>query len=451
MSPIRKHILLVESDSTVQRPLFEELQRVNFTVSQADSGERALKILLESCDSEQPVDLLATEVRLKGMTGVELVDAMHSAGIEIPVLPFSDYFTEAVKAAFYRKGGCVGFLLKPFSLAQFSERIRTVLAHPDPLELAREMRRKDEASPPQAVLSPEKQALDDQLHLLNYLAVFSAELNSMLADPNLVLPSLPEVVCRLRKVLQNPNVTFEDVAAVANQDPAMAARLLQVANSPIYAGHKRAKNLKDAVARLGLGEVVNILQAVAMKSLFQSANPRINEILEQLWVHSICTAYANEIVANMLEMPNSQDFFMMGLLHDIGKLLILHLVRQGEESDRWKEGEITDAILKPFFAMRHQDLGARLLENWQYPKTFLEVVRLHDDEKNFYRQQEPIIVTYFTNLITRKLGFSLVEYAGSPLDDVRLISALNLTTEKRDEIENTLRDVAARILKSSLA
>lgn len=85
------------------------------------------------------------------------------------------------------------------------------------------------------------------------------------------------------------------------------------------------------------------------------------------------------------------------------------------------------------------DPSARLAEKWEYPPAFREAVRLHNDAINIERRSEPVAVTYFSNLLTRKIGFSLVPYDGDPLSSKTLADALNRTADTRENFEISLQ------------
>ncbi len=290
-----------------------------------------------------------------------------------------------------------------------------------------------------------------EMRKLQMITQISSALTNMMEDPDLVLPVLPEVALRVRDVMANERSSFEAIAEIVETEQGMTARLLQVANSPIYAGLERIKNIQQAVGRLGIRETRNILQAVIAQNLFKTKIKTLDEMMKALWLHSLSTAYSNEVIAQKLEIAESNDYFMMGLLHDVGRLLVIHLVEMGRQEGRWKEEDITEDIILQVMNMRHNDLGARLLELWLYPSQFRDVVRLHDDTGNIERRAEPVIVTHFSNVLTRKVGFSLREYDEDPTLDKTLADALNISAKMRQNFENALRDITEKIKRSCFA
>jgi HD-like signal output (HDOD) protein len=290
-----------------------------------------------------------------------------------------------------------------------------------------------------------------ELEKMEFITESSVAFNGMVEDPNLVLPVLPEIAVKVRQLMTNEKNTFETVADLVEKEQGMSARILQVANCPIYAGLERIRSLQQAVGRLGLRETRNILQAVVAQNLFRTEVRGLQEVMRGLWLHSICTAYGNEIIAQRLGIPDSSDYFMMGLLHDIGKLLILHLTVVGQREGRWTERQITEDAVRKLMAMRHHDLGARLLEKWTYPVSFQEVVLLHNDDAHIDRRSEPVVVTYFSNLLTRKAGFSLVPYEEDLMTRDGLADALNMSPQARADIEQTLGKTTESIKQSCFA
>jgi HD-like signal output (HDOD) protein len=282
-------------------------------------------------------------------------------------------------------------------------------------------------------------------------AEVSRILAEMLEEPDVRLPVLPQAARAVRKELARPDASFERISEIISQDPGMSARILEVANSPLYAGVEKIRNLQQAAARIGMRETRNILLAVATQNLFTAQEKGLAALMSRLWLHSLVCAYANEIMAKELRIKESSDFFMMGLLHDIGKLVILHLIQVGYDRNIWRKRTISDALIADLFLRKHNSMGKRLMEKWEYDKSFQDTVLLHDDDVSKIRSYgEPVVVTYYSNLLTRKMGFSLLPYpdAPGPLGAHDLAQALNMTPETRDKIEKSLRDTLSKIQES---
>jgi HD-like signal output (HDOD) protein/CheY-like chemotaxis protein len=282
-------------------------------------------------------------------------------------------------------------------------------------------------------------------------AEVSRVLAGMLEEPDVRLPVLPQAARAIRNELARPNASFERIAEIVSLDPSMSARILEVANSPLYAGVGKIRNLQQAAARIGMRETRNILLAVATQDLFTTREKGLAALMSRLWLHSLVCAYANEIMAKELRIKESSDFFMMGLLHDIGKLAILHLIQIGYERGIWTKRTISDALIADLFLREHNSIGRRLMEKWEYDKSFQDMVFLHNDDVSKIRcYSEPVVVTYYSNLLTRKMGLSLLPCpeGPDPLGAHDFAQAMNMTPETRDKIEKSLRDTLSKIQES---
>ena len=143
-----------------------------------------------------------------------------------------------------------------------------------------------------------------------------------------VFPTLPEIIHRLTRILKNPKATIEDLEEVLIGDPAIVHRLLQVINTPVFAGtgHKGDWTLKESIVRLGLKKVGVIAQQVKlMNSLIKPQDSAFD--LRAFWTHSLGTALIADRICseNKVQLHAKvpfNDYWMGALLHDIGKLVL---------------------------------------------------------------------------------------------------------------------------------
>lgn len=273
-------------------------------------------------------------------------------------------------------------------------------------------------------------------------------LEKQLSDPQVVLPALPPIALEIQRLVGRDDITFEALAERIKQEQSLAARLLQVANSPVYAGLERTRSVNQAVARLGLDETASIIQALLGENLFRTRHRALAKLMAQLWMHSLCVAYANQNIAHRLELPDREDYFAMGLLHDVGRLLILHLSEKAVRARKIAPEDLREDVLLTLMKNLHNEFGARLIHTWGYPKAFEEVVALHDDTEGIRKHAEPVIVTYFSNILARKIGYSLVPYDPEKDDEARLAEVLNIAPGTSLLLEDHLKELVERIRKS---
>lgn len=253
-------------------------------------------------------------------------------------------------------------------------------------------------------------------------------------------PVMPQVVREVQTVVKRPKSTSEELAKVIEKDPVISLRLISVANSPIYRGVTEIRNVKGALPRLGLKETLNIVLAIANKSLYNTDKAQFRILMDKLWVHSLATAYGSKLIAQNLKLDDSEKFFLMGLTHDIGKILLLKAFTEVSTEKNLNLNAVTANIQEA-----HLSLGGLLLKRWGFDESFINVIAHHDDRELSPNTGKEILVVHLANSVTRKIGFSLFE---DDLDYAALESARILEMEPGpledigENIKQIISDVA---------
>lgn len=184
----------------------------------------------------------------------------------------------------------------------------------------------------------------------------------------LLLPTLPEIAGKIRRIINDANASTATIARVIQVDPSITARLVHVANSPLYRGRKQVDSCPEALTRLGLKTAQNIITAFSLKSVFTAKSPIINHQMIELWKHSSYVAALSAIFANKLSGFDPDRAMLAGLIHDIGVVPILM------HADR-HSGLIThsDDLAEAVKQLR-ADVGLELIRQWSFPADFEDVV-----------------------------------------------------------------------------
>lgn len=195
-----------------------------------------------------------------------------------------------------------------------------------------------------------------------------------IANNKLEFPTLPEVALRVRKLIENPNVTTIQVAKALSTDASLTARLLQIANSAMFAGLPQLDTVKAAVNRIGLALVRNMITCVVMKALYQPRmSPVITKRMQVLWRHSAKVAAFSHGLAKPFSHLRSDEAMLAGLVHDIGSLPILNRVEKFPEiaNDPERLQSVIDQL--------HGNIGKLILEAWRFPDELVTVAAGHED------------------------------------------------------------------------
>ncbi len=227
------------------------------------------------------------------------------------------------------------------------------------------------------------------------------------------IPTLPASVLRVMQMIEDPFCSSSDLAKVIQADPAMAAKVLKLANSSYYGFRQKIANIPQAVTLLGFATLKNTLLAAAVFDLFRVAGTGFD--LSALWTHSVTTATAAKLLAKRAKYPHSETAFTAALMHDIGKIILARFIPEGLT-------EIVGVIEKEHLAMydaekkvlglSHPALGAWVLGRWGLPAPVVEAVEFHHHPTRAQNGFDLAGIVYLANILAHRSG---IGYSGDGL------------------------------------
>ncbi len=203
--------------------------------------------------------------------------------------------------------------------------------------------------------------------------VFVNELIQDLESGQLQLPTLPEVALRVRDAVEDEDASANQIAEIIAQDAALSARLIQVANSPLYRGRQEIDRLSMVISRLGSKLVRNLVTSQVMKQMFQATNDMVDERLRALWEHNVQVAAIARALAGQCPGVMPDQAMLAGLIHDIGILPILYRAEEREELLQ------TPGLLDKLISELHTRIGGAILKHWKFPDALIAVAAEHED------------------------------------------------------------------------
>ena len=245
-------------------------------------------------------------------------------------------------------------------------------------------------------------------------------------------PVMPQVVREIQSVIKQPKSTPEELVQAIEKDPTISLRLIAVSNSPVYRGITEIRNIKNAIPRLGLKETLNIVMTIANKNLYESENVKFKILMDKLWVHALACAYGSKLIAQYLRLDDPEKYYLMGLTHDIGKILLLKAFSEVSQGPSLSMDAVEANIQEA-----HIGLGSMLLKRWGFDAEFINVIGHHEDNDYSPDTVKEILVVNLANILTRRIGFSMFE---EEIDFVEVPSARILKLEP-DKIEVIGEDV----------
>jgi len=269
-------------------------------------------------------------------------------------------------------------------------------------------------------------------------AIFSAILQKFQAG-KLNPPVMPQVVREIQAVMKRPRSTADQMAQVIEKDPVISLRLISVANSPIYRGVSEIQNVKSALPRLGLKEALNIVMAITNKSLYTTDKAQFKILMDKLWVHSLASAYAAKLIAQEVKHSDSEKMFLMGLTHDIGKILLLKAFTEISNEKDLNMKAVTINLQEA-----HLSLGNLLLKRWGFDDEFLKVLTHHDDKVLSPDSAKEIVIVHLANVLTRKIGFSLFD-DDSNFAELDSVQILQVNPERVEDIGENVKEIISDV------
>ncbi len=191
--------------------------------------------------------------------------------------------------------------------------------------------------------------------------------------------SLPQTFHRLQEVVQNPDSSMSDIGEVLMSDQALSARILQLANSSFYGFPSRIETISHAVTMIGAEQMVALVQGTCVASIFNRV-PRDLVNMELFWKHSIACGVTARIIAARRREPNTERFFRLGLLHDIGRLVIFqHLPEEAAAAleQAGRERRLLFQAESAILGFDHATVGYDLLRTWKLPGRLCEPIKMH--------------------------------------------------------------------------
>ncbi|HYO18323.1 MAG TPA: HDOD domain-containing protein [Dermatophilaceae bacterium] len=329
------NVLFVDDDAHVLAGIRRSMRplRNEWRMRCASSGDEALRLLQEA-----PVDVVVSDMRMPEMDGQAFlcqVRELYPGAVRIVLSGQTD-----LEAALASVGVSHRFLDKPCDPDILAATVRRLLVVRD--------------------------------------RVASTEVRSFVGAIG-SLPATPSIIEQLNSALLARAVTNEELVAILERDPAVTAKLLQLANSGLIGTDHVVKDVRTAVESLGLATVRDLITATSAFSAFAPAAPHLCVVAERLKHHSLQVARLAVLIAG----ESSRQAFSAGILHDIGELIIAaHAPEQWTEvNDLTATGIGRSAAEKAVLGVDHAEIGSYLLALWGLPVTLYEAVAWHHDAR----------------------------------------------------------------------
>jgi putative nucleotidyltransferase with HDIG domain len=237
------------------------------------------------------------------------------------------------------------------------------------------------------------------------------DIRSEIDEINEIIP-FPAVITEILSALSNDDVSTVKITRLIESDPALTTNILRAANAPYYGIRGYVKNVNSAIALVGLDETSRLLLAYHMKQRLIFLNMQQWGYLEALWKHSISTATLSRVLASHYKIKTGEKEFTAGLLHDMGKLVLIQYFPDSLAVTRQmiKELSMHDVEAeRQTLAISHTEIGGHLGTKWTLPPEFVEVMQCHHDAGDAVVDPVLTAVVRFADLLCEQWGHGIGE------------------------------------------
>jgi putative nucleotidyltransferase with HDIG domain len=251
------------------------------------------------------------------------------------------------------------------------------------------------------------------------------------------LPVFNPVALELLQLLGDPSTEIDAIVDTINNDQALSAQVLKMANSAAFSGLIHSETIKDSAVRLGTRQITNLAMAASQAALHTSDNPIVNDIMQDLWLHShACALGCRALALKTGHQGLADQAYMAGLLHDIGKLYILKAMERINQD--MESGIVLErSLILGVFSGMHVELGCRLMDYWNIPPVYRAIVANHHSE-HVDSQDLLLAIVRLVNLNSRRLHLSLNPAVIQEEDMLPESSALRMNESVWAKLEETM-------------
>ncbi len=394
-----KRVLVVDDMAIIREPIAAALRREGFDAVCAANGREAIGLM-----RTQPPDLILLDLGMPEMDGLELLRRMK-ADATLPSPPVVVLTAAGDKDSVLksRQLGVRHYLLKAqFSLADMVARVReltsdrrdeasagageAVGAPSEPVSAAagKVQRAVSGTGAPGGIAAPSTPGALPPADVTTALRnlkprVVRSELVEML-ERCAELKALPPSVAEVLKVVNSPQANSEQVASVIKRDPAIALKILRLANSSAFASGTPADTVEKAVLRIGVGAIRQAVMNIGVVDRFSSV--AVEGFMDPIlfWEHSIAVGLIAAAVTRARGEGEPDAAFTMGLLHDVGRVVYAELLRDKYAEVLAKADELgveLERVESRMLLMNHAEGMDRILHAWHFPRDLVDPIVFH--------------------------------------------------------------------------
>lgn len=231
------------------------------------------------------------------------------------------------------------------------------------------------------------------------------------------IPIMPQVATKVLQLQEdNLDISFKELEKIILLDPAITARILKVANSALYARQREITNVQQAIVLLGFKMIKSMILLVCASNIYGKNKKKFKDIPDtmmtkssaiEMWRHLIMTAFIAKHIATKRLEDKKEDIFVAGLLHDIGRIVLM--VNESELYENYLKELFANPdkdileLEKKIFGYNHLEVGKIVLGKWNFPNELVDVISQHHARNADSPYKTAITIVALANLYARIL------------------------------------------------
>lgn len=194
------------------------------------------------------------------------------------------------------------------------------------------------------------------------------------------LPTLPTMMATITKLMQDPRTSAEQLGRAVGTDPALVSKVLKLVNSAFYGFPGRIKTITQAIVILGFSTIRNVVLTTSVLKIFGPKSGNKEFDIAYFWEHSLLTGAIAKSIALEKDAPFTEETFIAGLLHDMGRMVLSQKLTAEFEKvaeHRAKHGGSWLQAERAALGLTHGEIGGWLARRWNLPVPFIDVMQYH--------------------------------------------------------------------------
>lgn len=273
-----------------------------------------------------------------------------------------------------------------------------------------------------------------------------------LINKSLELVSPPATYAQLDALIQDDSASADDISQVINTDPALTTRLLKIVNSPYYGFPSQISTISRAITIVGTSELTQLVLATSVINAFRGIPEDLIK-MSDFWRHSIACAITASLIAKKCKIPAAEQFFIAGLLQNIGSLVIYQVIPELAKEAITSSlfgSETLDESERRLIGFDHTEVGEALAKKWRLPAALTETIRHHHTPSQAELFPIEAAIVHLADIMVTATGIfghsgdhhvpklDPQAWAELKLDEQQLPDIMQQVTDKIDDLTSTL-------------